>query len=1105
MLKTNRTKLIISLILIFTLVLNIFPNQVQAKENNWWDESFPYRKEINIPFDTSISQAKFQPIDVNVNFENNCYAKNEKEHSIRVIYQKEGFFKELECQIYDLEKTDEKHIKSCNLVFLIPEVADGNEKYYLYYNNLPINAPEYTDHISVKSSYYSYEPISGFAFVSRFYEIIDEGEIIYTISQDGEGYGTPTAQKVGKLNPNSKEATPQNGEVFASFDFYYYPVTAVEAIDYISTSEKLVSKEITIDGNLMVEVGIISKTNNGKVQTTGKYKYYHSPTDDKRVHVNIKHETNDEIKLHKTADMNGVFARIRTGEVKSSSIKDLNFGRIYPYFHFYDENNNFCEYPLNGNQEGTFKIINTKDDIDLGEKSWVSFDEGKTGKSHGLIIEKTEVLKSGEDEKDGIQMNSFQSTYPNLPGLDTKSIGVQLIRNYYEENGVRDDLIPNNYLIEYNAEFFSSIDGGYTVFEKESDIFKKLVEIKPKNSKELSETSISKDDNSLTIYVHNDKSLSLGSIFSALTGKKLPYVSVELYKNNSFISSGLANNLPIRSTGEIQKNTGLKKIGSFLSILDWRNFSLFKKVRFSNLEKGTYLLKIFRENSIIGSEKKYIGFKILDLDGDAETKIICRPESSSFLSIVDQNKNPIKDVTCNLKYDDFVVSSNSSDDKGNAELKAPFLLNKPYVLNVLYKGRVVFEKEIDLKLRNILSPIKEEIVIENYDLNLKITDTWGEKPCFNFNTKLRYSNDNNDYNLKTDLGSNNNEYQFDSLIPGSYILSLNYQDFNFEKEIDIKASDENLDFVFPVEYTINFKAYDSRGSDLKDFKVEISRGNRKVSINSIDSTKINIPPGNYYIKIISDEKIISNREIQVLNDNTIDIVTSKEPSYPAYFTILSIALIALFGILYIRKKNYLSFSKILLIGLSIIALVSPWWVINGTSDSFKTSYKMFLNPASIIGYTEGNSVSAGELSQLPELFILALQMVSFLILIGCILLVLNLIFEKYKKLNLNKYTLLSAVFCYISAVIIFIYAAYQFASVSVGGFIGSGNLNFDVPGRSAETMFSSSWGPGIGFYLVIIGIISIILFLIYKFKKETKKSIKDILKNNSSQKINLKH
>ena len=602
MLKTNRLKLIISLILIFTLVLNIFTVQVQAKEDNWWDESFAYRKEINIPFDTSINQAKFQPIDIHVDFDESCYAKDEREHSIRVVYQKEGFFKELECQIYDLEKTDENYIKSCNLVFLIPEKADGNEHYYLYYSENSKKAPDYKDYINVESSYYSYEPVSGFAFASRFYEIIDEGQIIYTISQDGEGYGTPTAQKVGKLNPNSKEATPQNGEVFASFDFYYYPATAVEAIDYISTSEKLVSKEITVDGNLMVEIGIVSKTNNGKVQTTGKYKYYHSPTEDKRVHVNIKHETNDEIKLHKTADMNGVFARLRTGKVTSSSIKDLNFGRIFTYFHFYDENDNFCEYPLNSNQGGTFKIINTKDDIDLGKKSWVSFDEGRTGKSHGLIIEKTEVLKSGLDEKDGIQMNSYQTTYPNLPGLDTKSIGIQLIRNYYEKNDVRDNLIPNNYVVEYNAEFFSSIDGGYKVFEDESEIFKKLVEIKPKNSKELSQTSISKGDNSLTIYVHNDKSLSLGSIISALTGKKLPYISVELYKNNSFISSGLANNLPIRSTGIDQKNSGFSKIGSYLSMLDWRNFSLFKKVRFSNLEKGTYLLKIFRENSIFGSD-----------------------------------------------------------------------------------------------------------------------------------------------------------------------------------------------------------------------------------------------------------------------------------------------------------------------------------------------------------------------------------------------------------------------------------------------------------------------------------------------------------------------
>ncbi len=1079
MIKDSHTKLIISLILIFTLVLNIFPNQVQAKEDNWWNESFSNRQEINIPIDTSISHAKFQPIDIHVDFDESCYAKDENEHSIRVIYQNKGFFKELECQIYDLEKTDEKRIKSCNLVFLIPNDADGNEKYYLYYSKESKASPNYFDHVSVENSFYSYELISGFSFSSNFYQIVDDGKIIYDISQKGEAYGATTSQKVGKFKKDIKESSPQNGDLFASFDFYYYPIDAVENLDYASTSEKLISNEIIVDGNLMVEVGIISESNNGKIQTTGKYKYYHCPTDNKRIHVDIKHEAKDEIKLHKTADLNGVFARMRSGKVKSNSIKDLNFGSIYPYFHFYNEEGNLCEYPLNSKQEGTFKIIDTKDDIDLGEKTWVCFDEGNKGKAHALIMEKNDILRSGKDERDGIQINSFQLSYPNLPGIDSKSVSLQMVRNYYEKNGVKDNLIPNNYVLEYNAEFFSSEEGGYKSVEEESKIYKKLVEFKPKNTNQVSDSSNSKNDNSLTVYIHNDRSFSFGSVISALAGKKIPYINVELYKDSSLMSSGLANKLPI-DTGKIDQIDDFKKISRIISIIDLKNFSLFKKVRFSNLEKGTYLVKVYKENAIFCKEKKYIGFKILEIDGVVKTHVYCKPEISSYLKIVDQNKDPIKDVKCSLKYDGVIVSSNFSDSNGNVELNTPLIFDKPYRLSVLYKGKVVFEKEMDLKIRNILSPFKKEIIIENYDLDLKVTDSWNQKPCFNFNMELRYLDCEEDFIFKSDTGSINDVYSFNSLLPGSYMLSLNYQKFKCEKEIDIKSSDETLDLVFLVEYKLDIKPYDLKGKNIEDYTLKFIRENKEVSFDSQHPSEIRVPPGIYNIKILSDDKIIGQRKVNIVNDNTLDVVTNKEPTHLLILTIFSIAFILVFGLFYIRKKCYLSFIKIFLIGSSILSLVYPWWMINGNNDSFKTSYKMFLSPSKIISFTKGKSVRAGEISNLPSIFELAFQIIIILIITGSVLLILNLFFERIKNEKMKKYTLLSSVFCFISVIIIFVYAAYQFASVSVGEFIGSGELNFDIPGGATDIAFSSSWGPDIGFYMVFAGTIFMLAFLVYK-------------------------
>jgi uncharacterized protein (TIRG00374 family) len=418
----------------------------------------------------------------------------------------------------------------------------------------------------------------------------------------------------------------------------------------------------------------------------------------------------------------------------------------------------------------------------------------------------------------------------------------------------------------------------------------------------------------------------------------------------------------------------------------------------------------------------------------------------------------------------------------------------------LYKGKVVFEKEIDFRLKNIFSPVKNEVVIENYDLSLKVADSWGQKPCFNFNAELRYQGDFEPCVLKPDEGSGDS-FIFDSLLPGSYNLFLNYQRFTYEKNIDIKSSNEIIDLVFPVEYEVDFKAYDSRGEILDDFNVELSRGEKNLDIDSENSNKIKIPPGSYNVKILSDDGTIAERNVNVVNNDLIDVVTSKEPLYPMIFTIISILSMIVFGFIYLRKKNYFSFMKIAALGFGIISIVSPWWMINGvstSSDLIKTNYKMFVNPSSLIGYTNGPNIAAGELSQLPDVFVLALQSVYILIAIGCILLVLNLFLERFKKEKMEKYSLLGAVTCFITSIAIFFYSSLQFANISVGGFIGSGDLNFDIPGGAADTTFSSNWGPDIGFYLILAGLISIILILIVKWKKELDKieNKKKFLKQN---------
>jgi len=59
---------------------------------------------------------------------------------------------------------------------------------------------------------------------------------------------------------------------------------------FSSTIDKLISKKISIDGNLMVKFNIISNTLSDDFQTTATYKYYYCPTENKRISAHVKHE-----------------------------------------------------------------------------------------------------------------------------------------------------------------------------------------------------------------------------------------------------------------------------------------------------------------------------------------------------------------------------------------------------------------------------------------------------------------------------------------------------------------------------------------------------------------------------------------------------------------------------------------------------------------------------------------------------------------------------------------------------------------------------------------------------------------------------------------------
>jgi hypothetical protein len=149
-------------LLIGVLLFCLIPLQVTAAQDQWWNDGWSFRQEILIPFDTGSDVAMYQPIDTTIVFTNPCWAKKETEHSVRVVCQWNDKDVELESQIYGLVQTDESHISSCNLVFLIPPEADGTERYFVYYDDAETTVPEYPYHVSIQDSSYFYEPIPGY-------------------------------------------------------------------------------------------------------------------------------------------------------------------------------------------------------------------------------------------------------------------------------------------------------------------------------------------------------------------------------------------------------------------------------------------------------------------------------------------------------------------------------------------------------------------------------------------------------------------------------------------------------------------------------------------------------------------------------------------------------------------------------------------------------------------------------------------------------------------------------------------------------------------------------------------------------------------------------
>lgn len=1083
-----QSKSIVYLLLINFVLLTFISVHTVAYEELWWNDDWAFRQEIIIPFDTSIDRAKYQPIDVRIEFTNPCWIKNEKEHSIRTIFQDGENLIELDSQIYDLNYTDDNHIKACSIVFLIPEEASGKESYYVYYDNSVKPAKTYVDHVNVEESYYLYEPISGYPFESHFFKIIEDESVVYAVSQEGRFMGYRSSQYVTKLKENTKEVLPKNGELVASFDFRYYYDQGMEYIS--STGQQLVSKEILTDGNLMVEFGIVSRSKKDDIQTTAFYKYYYCPTKDKRITTHVKHEIFQGLKVSHDLNTDGVFASLQCGGIKSRSIKDLNFGEILPYLHVFNEDGIIDEYPLDPDPEylvddHDIRILSNKDDVDLGEKAWASFDKGKTGLSHSLILGANNVVKSGIEERDGVQINAYEMDYPHLPGLETNIASFEFGRNSYEIGGIQDLDIPEDFVIEFDAEIFSSQTGGFEIINEEADIFQLLVKNKPSYERNISEEDKVTGENKFTVFVHNAYSIPMGAGLSALTGKNFRFITTELYKDDDLLSSGTSERLSLNQIPIFNNKAIFQRITSIFSAFDWKNLSFFKKIVFDDLESGKYLVKIYLENPIFGNERKFIGFKIIDVEKDTKTHVFCRSESSVKISVFNQKEEGVKNADIYLQKDGVIVTKSTTDDKGQAIVKAPLIMFDKYDLKIFYNGFSIYNESIGLGLIGKIIPIKKFLEIEQYDLKIEVVDTWNLPPFVEINPFITsLENDNHEIIYAEDLSEGT--YLFTNLIPSSYQLSLKYKSFSLDENIQINE-DKNLHLTFDAEFNIKIKTFDSRGTAINDANLIISRDDVDIDVKS-DIGDLYLPPGLYHINIFSQNELIGSRKINVVGERNFDLITTQEPLFPLIITILVIVFVFVALIVSYLKKEAIYFLKTLTLSFAITAIVYPWWVLHGSNSQVETTTKMFLYPLNLITTTIHNNTITGELAFLPGIFIDIVTLIPIFTASACFLLILSIFFKNINK-KLYLMSILLALIALIGSMLIFSIGMSSLTEAGIGSFIGGGNLEISIPGEVIFTTIYCSWGPAIGLFLYMISIIILFLTIVITIKRKVKKIV----------------
>jgi hypothetical protein len=1030
----KKLMLVSIILLLFLSNISLIVN-AQQEEPPIWNANWEYRQEIILPISTDDQSTISQPIDIEVNFKNSCWGKSNELNSIRVVVWNGQNWQEIESQVYDTVFEKNKDIiKKCGLVFLIPAFANGKERYFVYYDSHEKEAASYTDHVSIEDSYYYYEPISSISAEGDYYKITEDGYVVFGVGQKGKVLYRSLSNNVVKMKPGSKEFGITNSESTVSFSFAYHK--GFEDKDEISSDQKLVSKNINIDGNLMVEFVIISESDDKNLRTTVVYKYYYCPTENKRINANVKHQVFEECTVKGLTDVDGRYGAIISYQSKSERIEKMRFGEIYPFLHVYSEEGSIKEYNINTNPKGKERewIISSKDECTLGENAWFSYDEGEKGLAQGVIFSQNKnIVKYPENEIDGMQIKVAEKEILNAIGTKMDYAAINFGRNSYK-NGVHDLVIPAGFTVEYDAVFFTTQTGGYPEIAKESIIYQTLIKHR---YKQKWDSDGQEDRNIYTLKVIPRFTARLFShpFFSEITNLNLSEIYAELYKNGEYIC-----------TGHTQKTL----IGA-------------PKIIFPKLSEGEYFIKIMRKKS--NDELSFIGFEKVNISTDKDVDIFCTWPRDIQIQITDQKNQKIKDVQLVIYSNNTIICSNLSNEVDENIFTVPFKFFKTYTLEGVYKGFKVINYEIPI-LKN-----KIEQSFEVYDLSFDIRDTYGFTPGVDAKIYLI----SNDMILPFEIYPQeigNGKYLFEKIPAADYNLYILYASYSQVFPIKIPSEKEILDITFEAIYKLETSLFDSRGNAIEknERHLAIYRESIKITDNISPDKIISLPPGEYNIYVYEKQDVIGFKNIFLTNDRKINIVTNVKSIIPNIITVLSIIFIIQIIVLLIFKKISLnSFLKLLTLSLILLSIMLPWWSLYASNAKINTekTIEMFLSPASMIEEISYKNIVYPDMANIPDIFTNFLNGLVVILCAGFVLISLSFIPNIIYKKRFALILIVGSILFLILFAGAFIFGMSQITELTLGSLQNQGVLEVILPDKNIAYM-QASWGVGTGFYLSII-------------------------------------